>query len=172
MMIDYRLINGYDNYVISTNGDVYSKKTKRYIKPFINKTKFIAKDGTIKIIKYKRVSLCKNGIRKKFLIHRLIALHFIPNPENKPMVDHEDGDTLNNDLSNLRWATRSENRRNIKTKGYHIEKQKIGINRYRVRWRLIENGPRQSKAFLTRELAEAWACTQTFPMCKNYNVEF
>ncbi len=45
-------------------------------------------------------------------LHRVIATAFIPNPDNKPYVDHIDGDKLNNDISNLRWATPSENTTN------------------------------------------------------------
>jgi hypothetical protein len=46
---------------------------------------------------------------KQFLLARLLALHFIPNPLNKKEVDHIDRNPLNNSLSNLRWATRTEN---------------------------------------------------------------
>ena len=48
-------------------------------------------------------------------VHRLVAKAFIPNPDNLPMVDHEDRDKLNNNLSNLRWVTRSQNGRNRET---------------------------------------------------------
>lgn len=51
----------------------------------------------------------KGGYRKHHLIHRLIAEAFLPNPENKPCVNHKDGDKSNNSLSNLEWATYSEN---------------------------------------------------------------
>tara|TARA_R110000868_G_scaffold108113_1_gene295514 strand:+ start:279 stop:851 length:573 start_codon:yes stop_codon:yes gene_type:complete len=47
--------------------------------------------------------------RKMFFIHRLVAQHFIQNKENKPEVNHIDGDKLNNHISNLEWVTRSEN---------------------------------------------------------------
>jgi hypothetical protein len=50
------------------------------------------------------------------LIHRLVALTFIPNPENKPYVDHIDGGRRNNHIDNLRWATPKENSNNEKTK--------------------------------------------------------
>jgi len=51
-------------------------------------------------------------IGKKVSLHRLIAGQFIPNPEMKRCVDHVDGDILNNAVSNLRWATHTENGRN------------------------------------------------------------
>lgn len=58
---------------------------------------------------YKRVALASNGKRKNHSIHRLVAIAFIPNPLNKPEVNHIDGIKANNHVSNLEWATRSEN---------------------------------------------------------------
>jgi len=172
MYIDYRLIDGYDNYIISNLGEIYSKKRKRNIKPWINKQKKNLKDGTIKFYKCKFIGLCKNGKKKNFKLHRLLALHFIPNPENKPCVDHIDGDSLNNNLNNLRWATKSENCRNRKTKGYCITKCKIKRKKtYRIDWPLL-NGKTKSKYFLTKELAQTYADSYDFPLAKNYNVVF
>ena len=51
----------------------------------------------------------KNRLQKIYKIHRLLAEYFIPNPDNKPCVNHKDGNKLNNSLSNLEWATISEN---------------------------------------------------------------
>lgn len=60
--------------------------------------------------RYKVVMIGRKGYR----LHRLIAQAFIPNPLNKPFVDHIDGDSLNNCVENLRWATHVENMRNTK----------------------------------------------------------
>lgn len=58
---------------------------------------------------YLRVYLNAHPLRKRFLVHRLVAIQFIQNPENKPCVNHKDGDKYNNRVSNLEWNTYSEN---------------------------------------------------------------
>jgi hypothetical protein len=95
---DYRKIDGYDNYVISNYGEVFNTTSGKVKKPQISN-----RGG------YYYVSLWKNNIEKKFLIHRIVALHFIENPELKPFVDHIDNIRTNNHISNLRWATNGEN---------------------------------------------------------------
>ena len=89
-------INDYPNYLIYDDGRVYTKNRKRFLKPMLRKN-------------YLRVGLCNNGKVKYFSINRLVALHYIDNPNNKPQVDHIDRNTLNNDVSNLRWVTNQEN---------------------------------------------------------------
>lgn len=59
--------------------------------------------------KYSVVSAMVDGKQKHFYVHRLMAEAFIPNPENKPQVNHKDGNRSNNDLSNLEWVTAKEN---------------------------------------------------------------
>lgn len=59
----------------------------------------------------KTVVLYKDGKPKTFKVHRLIALTFIPNPENKPQVNHIDGRPYVNRVSNLEWSTDSENKK-------------------------------------------------------------
>lgn len=63
---------------------------------------------------YNLVKLSKNGITKGFLVSRLVGLNFIPNPENKPIVDHINENKTNNMISNLRWATNGQNHMNTK----------------------------------------------------------
>lgn len=58
---------------------------------------------------YPRVHLSKNGVRKQESVHRLVALHFIPNPENKKEVNHKNGIKTDNRIENLEWVTHSEN---------------------------------------------------------------
>ena len=58
---------------------------------------------------YWRVCLVKNGKRKDVSVHRLVAQAFLPNPDNKPQVDHLNGDKRDNRVENLEWVTRKEN---------------------------------------------------------------
>jgi len=60
-------------------------------------------------MQYRSVSLSKNGKGKTYRIHRLVAEAFIPNPNNYPNVLHNDNDTSNNSVSNLRWGTQKDN---------------------------------------------------------------
>lgn len=89
-------IKGYEGkYQISDSGNVKSLITHKYLKLVDNKG-------------YKRVFL-SNPYRRWYLVHRLVAEAFIPNPENKPTVNHIDGNKQNNCVDNLEWATYSEN---------------------------------------------------------------
>ena len=93
----FKSIDGYDNYSISNFGNVKNNKTNRILKPGNHK------QG------YKQINLCKNGKQKFFLIHRLVGIAFLENPDNKQKVDHIDNNPSNNNVKNLRWATSSDN---------------------------------------------------------------
>lgn len=66
---------------------------------------------------YERIAVSHKGVRKDYLVHRLVAAAFIPNPTNKPTVNHIDGNKRNNDVSNLEWATHSEQKRHAISHG-------------------------------------------------------
>ena len=93
-------IIGYENYLIYNDGRVFGKKHNRFLKQGTNT------HG------YKQVDLSKQGKRKTHKIHRLVAQHYIPNPENKPCVDHINRIRTDNRIENLRWVTDSENQQN------------------------------------------------------------
>ena len=91
-------IKGYEGlYGITTEGDVYSYKSKRFLKPGD------IGDGYLQVILY------KDRERKFYLIHRLVAEAYIPNPENLPQVNHKDENKANNCLQNLEWCDASYN---------------------------------------------------------------
>ena len=101
---------GYPDYLIYEDGRVWSKPRKDS-RGNQRKGKFLKHVKNQK--GYHRVGLSRDGKQKRFFVSRLVAIHFIPNPENKPEVDHINRDIDNNHVSNLRWATRFENMENI-----------------------------------------------------------
>ena len=95
------VIKDFPDYLIYKDGSVFSKKSNIFLKEKKDKCGYLW------------VALYNGGkkpIPKK--IHRLVAENYIPNPENKPQVDHRDRDKTNNNIENLRWVTNKENQEN------------------------------------------------------------
>lgn len=86
------------NYSISNTGDIFSVKRKIVLKPCI-------RNG------YFSVCLSYNNTKKNYLVHRLVAITFIENPNRYDIVNHKDGNKFNNNVSNLEWTTYSSNAR-------------------------------------------------------------
>lgn len=92
-------IKGFPGYVITDDGKVISYKFRE---PRVMKT-WYQKSG------YENIKLCKDNVTYHFLIHRLVAEAFIPNPNNLPEVNHKDRNRQNNKVENLEWSNRIDN---------------------------------------------------------------
>ncbi|HRF69961.1 MAG TPA: HNH endonuclease signature motif containing protein [Candidatus Pelethenecus sp.] len=110
MGIRFKEIRGFPNYLAGSDGSIYSKKRKKYLAQ--EKTK----DG------YLKVTLYNEGKYRSRKTHRFIAEAFIDNPENKPQVNHIDGNKTNNRVENLEWCTAEENMQHAIFSGLYNEK--------------------------------------------------
>lgn len=150
---DWVWVEGYEgHYKVSNTGKVLSIKSNKILS--LNR---ITKDG------YNYVALSKNNKAKEFKIHRLVAIHFIPNTKNKPTVNHIDGNKQNNSVENLEWATREENMQHA----------------YDLGLKEMHKGSKHSRAKLTNEqVVEIKATYQRYKrgfgsvaLAKKYGVE-
>lgn len=114
------------SHVIISNFGIH-KNCKITLKERVLKTESRVTRGRGLEIGYVRCSLSKNGVSKNYCVHKLVAQAFIPNPENKPQVDHIDTNTLNNRVDNLRWVTCLENNNNELTKIRFYEKHGVKV---------------------------------------------
>ena len=141
-------IKGFEDYIIYENGDIYS--FKRYKEGKKLKTTLSKTNG------YYYICLrTKDQIRFNKTLHRLIAEAFIPNPDNKPCIDHIDRNRTNNKLSNLRWSTYIENNNNMgdSVGSVYLCKNK---NSEKYVFRKYINNISHSKTFKTKEEAEEY----------------
>ena len=101
---EFKSINIFPNYSISNSGEVKNIITNKILKPRKHQRGYLT------------VCLYKDKKPYNTFIHRLIAIHFIENPNNYKIVDHIDKDTSNNNIDNLRWVT-------LQTNNYNSNKQ-------------------------------------------------
>ena len=93
----WEILKEFPDYAISTFGRIKNLKTRRILKTYVTKRK------------YEYILLARNGKQHNLQVHRLVAQTFIPNPLNKPCVNHLDYNPSNNNVNNLEWVTHSEN---------------------------------------------------------------
>lgn len=106
-------IKGYENYSISKTGEVTNTNTGRVLKACLNG------------IGYYHVSLHKDGKQKSVKLHRLVAEHFIPNPDNLPVVRHLNDVKNDNRIENLAWGTQKDNMKDKFRNGYKHGARKL-----------------------------------------------
>lgn len=128
MLEEWKPIKDYeDRYLVSNTGLVFSKISNRLLTPKIDR------------YGYKVVALSRNGKLKHITVHRLVALSFIPNLENKVTVNHKDEDKTNNRVENLEWSTVKENdNHGTRNKRMANSKKKNPIAQYDIDMNLIE----------------------------------
>lgn len=93
----FRQIKGFEHYLVSRRGKVWSVGSKQFVKHWTNNKG------------YKRVELWVGGVRNWRFVHRLVGSAFLDNPESKSQINHKDWDIEFNWLKNLEWVTPSEN---------------------------------------------------------------
>lgn len=113
-------IEGCSNHQVSSMGRIYVKSTNMIVYGHLAHG-------------YRRVSIQDDaGNKHQYTIHKLVAQAFVPNPDNKPQVDHIDSNPLNNKASNLRWVTQEEQLSNEET----IRKKQLGVKKRLKRWKI------------------------------------
>jgi len=138
-----KIIENFPNYTISDNGAVMNIKTNT------------EKACTVYKVGYRYCDLSHKGKITKIAIHRLVALAFIPNPENKRVVNHIDGNKLNNTLTNLEWCTDAENIQHGYDTGLTVQPSKFSEDKYREFYNKVKQGKTLTEIAKTENSAVA-----------------
>lgn len=127
-----KILPKFPNYIIFPQGKVYAIKTKKFISQTYRPRN--PKDINSKYSVTVNLKDADSESKYPVLVHRLVAMAFIPNPENKPAVNHKDGNPSNNDVSNLEWVTPQENIQ-------HAVDNRLHTGRYTAcsKYRLVAN---------------------------------
>lgn len=164
-------IPGFEHYLINEKGEIYSTLTTRQGKLEVPKLKKCYPNKNNRYVQVILVNVPK-GIKPKLLyVHRLVAQHFIPNPNNLPEVNHRDFDRSNNCVENLEWVTRRENMEHAQT-NTNIRNSKF--RRLLLQEELVQQGIEHYKTNQNiNYLLENWkvCATLCFDMLRYFNVE-
>ena len=143
--MNFAKIDDFPNYVIHPCGTI--------LRIHKNKTKEMKPSKMKK--GYMHVTLYKDGKKKTSYVHRLLAIAFIPNPENKTDVDHINGVRDDNRLENLRWLTHKENLNAFRSNPAQvITKGSIFKMQYSWQWQYYMSGKKKSKTMKSKDALE------------------
>jgi len=114
---NFCIIKEFPNYAVTSEGGIWSFNKEDW------KSQIISRDG------YANVSLWNHSTMKRFLVHRLVAEYFVPNPYNLPIVHHINGDKLDNRASNLKYVTHRMNINYVLTRNKDREYHGLSYDR-------------------------------------------
>ena len=142
---------------VTKSGKVRTKDRFVEYSPYGKKRKQFCKGSVLNQAPDSKGALCvwfthnKRNMSRR--VHRLLALTFLPNPENKPQVNHKDGNRKNNHIDNLEWATQEENMYHAKINGL--------TNQPKINWEVAQEIIRRydQGGITQKELAEEYGCT-------------
>lgn len=165
-------VNGFPGYFVSDDGCIFSTRKGCLTKLRLNKTRN----------EYLSIMLRNGKTKKQFLVHRLVANAFIPNPMNLPQVNHRDENKENNAVSNLEWCTARYNqnygtckariKETKKTRHYEVKgnhKNERAVNQYDLNGNLIETYESIKKARESTGINNICYCAKgKFKQCGGY----
>ena len=160
----WRLIDGYDNYQVSSHGRIRNSKTYRMLTNCVN--------GHGRLF----VGLSKNKKMVVHSVHRLVAFAFCENPNDHNVVDHIDNNPLNNMFTNLRWVTPCINMRNQKISTRNTSGiQGVGYRENSDIWipQITDNNMKRiNKSFSCKRYGHEQAKQMAIDQCKLWRIEF
>ena len=154
MTIQKKRIKDFENYYIYSDGRVQNSNTNRFLKYTPDRSGYL------------KVRLYKDKHQHIFMVHRLVALAFLPNPNNYPQVNHKDENKHNNDVSNLEWCTikynanygmRNERIREKLKQNAILPDNRIKVNMYTLDGIFVRqfDSLKEAKIFLNKPITEA-----------------
>lgn len=112
------------------------------------------------INRYFRVALRGKKPRRGFSVHRLVATAFIPNPENKPQINHKNCNKFDNRVENLEWCTAKENAEHARQNGKYFQGEKVHLSKLKVSDIVKIRKLYKTGNYYQRELAKMFGVTQ------------
>ena len=136
-------IKGFEGlYAVNEDGRIYSYISCKYMNPYTDSYGYFT------------VTLRKNKVSYWCKVHRIIAVAYIPNPDNKPFVDHINQNKSDNSIDNLRWVSIMENNQNVSVyKTNKLKEQYICKDHNSFKFKITRNNITHSKTFKTLEEA-------------------